>query len=151
MLENSVFYETLFLGIVVAVIYTELMDVYPGGIIVPAYFAFFLDQPLRVGITLLAAGLGLLCYRILSQYLILFGKRRFVILVLLGACWAQIWHLVLPQMFPSSLEMRAIGWIIPGLLANNLDKQRSIPTLVSLLVVSVITYFLVHMLVWIGF
>jgi len=141
-------YETLFIGLIVAVIYVEIMDIYPGGIIVPAYVALYLDQPLRVLITILIAFLSLFTYRLLSRFLILFGKRRFVMLVLLGALWAQLWFVLLPHIFSDPLGLRAIGWLIPGLLANNMEKQRLIPTLASLLIVSTITYFLVRIFMW---
>ena len=141
-------YETLLVGLVVAFLYVEIMDIYPGGIIVPAYIALYLDQPLRILATILIAFLGLYTYRILSRFLILFGKRRFVMLVLLGALWAQIWFLIVPHFFSDPFGLRAIGWLIPGLLANNLEKQKHIPTLASMLIVSIFTYFLVKVLAW---
>ena len=141
-------FETLLIGLVIAVLYVEILDIYPGGIIVPAYIALYLDQPLRILATILIAFLGLYTYRILSRFLILFGKRRFVMLVLLGALWAQIWFLIVPHFFSDPFGLRAIGWLIPGLLANNLEKQKHIPTLASMLIVSIFTYFLVKVLAW---
>ena len=141
-------FETLFIGIIIAVIYIEMMDIYPGGIIVPAYIALYLDQPLKVLATIAVAFFSLYTYKVLSRYLILFGKRRFVMMVLLGALWAQVWFLVLPHFFASPLELRAIGWLIPGLLANNLEKQKLIPTLASMFTVAVITYFMGRILLW---
>jgi poly-gamma-glutamate biosynthesis protein PgsC/CapC len=132
----------------VAVLYAEIMEIYPGGIIVPAYIALYLDQPLRILATLLVAFISLYSYRLLSRFFILFGKRRFVMLVLLGVVWSQLWFFLSPHFFPDSLELRAIGWIIPGLLANNLEKQKLIPTLASMFTVSVATYFLVRILFW---
>lgn len=139
-------FETLFVGLIIAVIYVEIMDIYPGGIIVPAYVALYLDQPLRVLATVLIALLSLYMYKILARYLILFGKRRFVMLVLLGGLWAQIWFLLLPHFFADPLGLRAIGWIIPGLLANNLEKQKIVPTLASMLIVAIITYFIASLI-----
>jgi poly-gamma-glutamate biosynthesis protein PgsC/CapC len=139
-------FETLFVGLIIAVIYVEIMDIYPGGIIVPAYVALYLDQPLRVLATILIALLSLYMYKILARYLILFGKRRFVMLVLLGGLWAQIWFLLLPHFFADPLGLRAIGWIIPGLLANNLEKQKIVPTLASMLIVAIITYFIASLI-----
>ena len=141
-------FETLFIGIIIAVIYIEMMDIYPGGIIVPAYIALYLDQPLKVLATIAVAFLSLYTYKVLSRYLILFGKRRFVMMVLLGALWSQLWFLVIPHFFASPLELRAIGWLIPGLLANNLEKQKLIPTLASMFTVSIITYFIARILLW---
>jgi len=143
-------YETLFIGLLIAVLYVEITGFYPGGIIVPAYVALYLDQPLRVLATIAIAFLSLYIYRILSRFIILFGKRRFVMLVFIGAFLAQLWFLLFPRLFTASLELRAVGWIIPGLLANNLEKQKIIPTLASLITVSIITYFLVRVLVYFG-
>ena len=139
-------YETLFIGLLVAVLYVEIFGVYPGGIIVPAYIALYLDQPLRVLVTVAIAVLCILLYRILSKFLILFGKRRFVTFIFLGAVLAQLWSVLFPQLFPESFGLRAIGWLIPGLLANNFERQRFLPTLGSLITVSVFTYFLVRVL-----
>lgn len=141
-------FETFVIGLIIAVLYVEITDVYPGGIIVPAYVALYLDQPLKVLATIVVAVVSILIYKVLSRFLILFGKRRFVMLVLLGALLSQSWSLLSPHFFSERLELRAIGWLIPGLLANNLEKQKFIPTLASLFVVATITYFLVRLIQW---
>ena len=138
------FYETLVIGLLAAVLFTELTDIYPGGIIVPAYCALYIDQPLRILVTVGVALLSLVCYKVMARYFLLFGKRRFVMLVLWGGFWTQMWFVLQPQMFPDALGLQAIGWIIPGLLANNLERQKFIPTLASLFTVAVVTYFLVR-------
>lgn len=142
-------YETLLIGILMAILFIEVTDIFPGGIIVPAYVALYLDEPLRVLATIGVAFLSLLSYRWLSRYLILFGKRRFVMFILLGAIWAQLWFVLLPYVFKGPLGLEAVGWIIPGLLANNLEKQKIFITLASLISVSVVTYFLVRVIGWI--
>jgi poly-gamma-glutamate biosynthesis protein PgsC/CapC len=143
-------FETLFIGLLVAVLYVEIFDLYPGGIIVPAYIALYLDQPLRVLVTVAIALLCILIYGYFSKFMILFGKRRFVMFVFLGAVLAELWAVLFPQLFADSFGLRAIGWIIPGLLANNLERQKFIPTLASLLAVSIFTYFLVRILQFIN-
>ncbi len=139
-------YETFFIGLILAVFYVELMDIYPGGIIVPAYIALYIDQPLRVLATVLIAILSLLTYKLLSRFFILFGRRRFVMLLLLGALWGHLLFLIIPHVFAGATELRMIGWVIPGLLANNCEKQKLFPTLASLFTVSVMTYFVVKLL-----
>jgi len=139
-------YETFFIGLILAVLYVELMDIYPGGIIVPAYIAMYLDQPLRVLATVVIALLSLLTYKLLSRFFILFGRRRFVMLLLLGGLWGQLLFLITPHVFAGAMELRMIGWVIPGLLANNCEKQRLFATLASLFTVSVMTYFVVKLL-----
>ena len=139
-------YETFFIGLILAVLYVEIMDIYPGGIIVPAYFALYLDQPYRVLATILIALLSLLTYRFLSRFFILFGRRRFVMLLLLGALWGQLLFLLAPHVFTGAIELRVIGWVIPGLLANNCEKQKFLATFASLFTVSVLTYFVVRLI-----
>jgi poly-gamma-glutamate biosynthesis protein PgsC/CapC len=141
-------YETLLIGILVAVAYTEIMEIYPGGIIVPGYMALYLDHPLRVLTTIAIAFLSLATYRLLSRHLILYGKRRFVTLVLIGALWAALWQIATPNVISDPIDLRAVGWLIPGLLANNLEKQRTVPTLASLATVAVMTYFVVRIIMW---
>ncbi len=141
-------FETLLVGILIAVLWVEIFDIYPGGIIVAGYIAIYLEQPWRVLATIIIALLSLLVYKILSRFLILFGRRRFVTIVLLGVVWAELWFLLLPHLFSSSLGLRAIGWLIPGLLANNLEKQKFFPTLASMLTVSILTFFLVRVIWW---
>jgi hypothetical protein len=50
--------------------------------------------------------------------------------------------LAAPHLLAAPPEFRVIGFIIPGLLANNLERQRFLPTLASLVTVTAITYFL---------
>ena len=138
-------YETLLIGIIVAVIYTELLETYPGGIIVPAYVALHLDHPGRVVMTIFIAFSSLFVYRLLSRHLILFGKRRFVTLVLIGVLLSQILYMLSASISTASYDLLVVGWLIPGLLANNLEKQRWLPTLASLVTVAVLTYVLVHL------
>lgn len=135
-------FETIFIGLAVALLYTEVTGIYPGGIIVPAFLALSLDHPARALATIAVACLSLLIYRLLARYLILFGKRRFVIILLAGGLLSQIFALAMPKLLAAPAEFQVIGFIIPGLLANNLERQRFLPTLASLVTATAITYFL---------
>jgi poly-gamma-glutamate biosynthesis protein PgsC/CapC len=137
--------ETLLVGLVVALLWAEITDVAPGGIIVPGYIALYLDRPLRVAATLAVALLTLAAYRLLARHLILFGRRRFVLMVLVGAVLAQAWLLVLPGLFTSPVELRVIGWVIPGILASSLVRQKVGPTLASLAAAAALTFAVVRL------
>lgn len=132
--------ETLLVGLVLALLWAELTDISPGGIIVPGYVALYLGQPLRVAATLAAAILTVAAYKLLVRHLILFGRRRFALMVLFGALLSQAWSLALPQLFAAPLELRVIGWVIPGILASNLVRQKPLPTMASLLAVATVTF-----------
>jgi poly-gamma-glutamate biosynthesis protein PgsC/CapC len=130
-------YEIAFLGLLLSLLFTGITGIYPGGLIVPSYLVLFLNQIERIAGTLIAAVLTLIVYRLTSHYLILFGRRRFVFLILIGGVWALLWLAVFPSLFPISLEFRVIGWVIPGLIASHFDRQGIAATLGALATVTV--------------
>ena len=132
--------ETLIIGLVLALLWAELTDISPGGLIVPGYFALYLDQPLRAGATLAIALVTLLIYKGLASRLILFGRRRFVLMVLTGAVLSQVWALASPSFVAAPAGLRVIGLIIPGILASSLVRQKPVPTLASLVAVSTLSF-----------
>lgn len=137
--------ETLLIGLVLALVWAELTDVSPGGIIVAGYFALYLDRPLRVAATLAVALAAWAVVRALSRQLILFGRRRFVLAVLVGAVLSQAWLLAAPKLFAGPVELRVIGWIVPGILASSLARQKPLPTLASLAAASILTFGVVRL------
>lgn len=138
--------ETLLVGLVLALLWAEISDVSPGGLIVAGYFALYLDRPLRLAATLAAALLTLALYRLLARRLVLFGRRRFVLMVLAGAVLSQAWLLAAPELFAAPVELRVIGWVVPGILASSLVRQKALPTLASLAAVSTLTFAAVRLL-----
>ena len=133
-------YELFFIGLAVTLIFISLSGIYPGGIIVPAYLVLFIDQPFRLLGTLIISIVVLGLYRLLSRRLILFGKRRFVFIILLGACLAFVLSYILPRFFPEIIELKVIGWIIPGLLANQMEKQGLTVTLSALAILLLLLF-----------
>ena len=133
-------YELTFLGLLLSLLYVSITGLYPGGIIIPGYLVLFIDQPARIAGSLIVAVLTLLCFKLASQYLIIFGRRKFVFMILTGGIWTLVWMRMLPMLFPLSLEFRVIGWVIPGLIANNFEKQGVVATTASLVTVTVATY-----------
>jgi poly-gamma-glutamate biosynthesis protein PgsC/CapC len=128
-------YELFFLGLLLSLLFISVTGFYPGGIIVPGYLVLYADQPLRIAGTIAAAFIAFLVYRLASHYLILFGKRRFVFLILISACLSFSVSYLLPMVFPVSVEMKMIGWVIPGLIANNFDRQGIVVTFSSMAIV----------------
>jgi poly-gamma-glutamate biosynthesis protein PgsC/CapC len=137
--------ETLVVGLVIALVWAELTDVSPGGIVVAGYFALYLDRPLRVAATLAVALLAWAAVKALSRHFVLFGRRRFVLAILVGAVLSQAWLLALPKLFEAPVELRVIGWIVPGILASSLARQKPLPTLASLAAVSTLTFAFVRL------
>ncbi len=130
-------YQTFALGILVSMIFTEITGFYPGGIIVPVWLSFYVDQPYRIISTLVISLICLLIYKLFRKYLFLYGKRRFVMLILISTLLSFI--LKQTTMFTGikPVEIETIGWIIPGLIANSMEKQGILVSIISTLAVTI--------------
>ena len=126
-------FELPFMGLLISLAIIGLTGVYPGGIIVPSYLVLFITEPERIVGTLVAATLTFLVYALVSRWLILFGRRRFVFLLLMGGVWSILWRTLFPAFFPISVEFTVIGWVIPGLIAHHFERQGVLVTLGSML------------------
>ena len=131
-------YQAIGIGIVVSFAFYEIVGLSPGGIVVPGYIALFLDQPIRILITLLAALLTYFIVSKLSNYIILYGRRRFLAMILIGFLLKWLIEEIIITIPISGIELRSIGYIIPGLIANEMRRQGILPTLYSLAIVSII-------------
>jgi poly-gamma-glutamate biosynthesis protein PgsC/CapC len=140
--------EALSVGLVVSLVLSELVGLSAGGLITPAYLALLLDQPWRIAGTLAAAGLAFGAYRGLSNRLILFGRRRFVAMVLLGVGAKWLVLVTVPTLAAVvALPVGAIGFVLPGLIANDFERQGVLATLGMLAVATVAAALAVRVLV----
>ncbi len=130
-------YETFIaVGIVISLIYNELTDLSPGGLITPGYFALFIDQPVRILFTFLIALMTYGIVRLMSKYLPIYGKRRFAVCVIV-AITLKIMMSGLPlHLNDTSVVISSIGVIIPGLISSDMLKQTVLSTTVSLTIVT---------------
>ena len=122
----------LLAGVVLGLLLTEITGISPGGLIVPGYVAMFLDRPERIALT---AGIALVTVplvRIAGKYLLLFGRRRFAFFLLAGFAVRSLAEALVPSLFPSLDGIEAIGWIIPGIIASDVDKQGVVSTFLAL-------------------
>ncbi len=130
---------TILIGLAVALLWTEIVGILPGGLIVPAYLALYAGQPWRIAATLAAALLAAGAYRLFSRWFLLFGRRRFVFLLFVGGLIGQAWLMLWPKLLTGPQDLRVIGWVIPGLLANTIVRQKLWPTLASLAAATALT------------
>ena len=135
-------YQAIGIGMAVSFAFYEVVGFSPGGMVVPGYIALFLNQPLRILITLVVALLTYFAIILLSNYIILYGRRRFFFTVITGFLLKWLIEEMIVQMPISGIDLRSIGYIIPGLIANEIRRQGILPTFFSLAIVSVIVYFI---------
>lgn len=127
-------------GLVVSLVFSELFGLAAGGMVVPGYIALNLTRPLDVAMTL---GAGFAAYAIvhtLSSFVIVYGRRRTVLMILVGYILgaAVRWLVPVPVEAHGTVDISVVGYIIPGLIAIWLDRQGIIETFTSLLTASVV-------------
>jgi len=130
----------LVLGIAVSVILLHVTGLSPGGLITPGYVAFMLDRPVDILMLLAIATVTWALVRLSSDWLMLYGIRRYGFTVLLGLAlatgarfaaghWAVIGYVPV-----IAADWAGFGYIVPGLLAHQFDRQGFALTLLMLTV-----------------
>ncbi|MCP4751337.1 MAG: hypothetical protein GY866_10615, partial [Proteobacteria bacterium] len=107
--------QIMIAGIVLSFLYYEIVGLSPGGIIVCGYLVLYTGQPHRILSTLLISMLVLATGMLLQKWMVLFGKRKFGIYVLLGIFFSYVASHV-SALDLMDWEMAGIGFIIPGLI-----------------------------------
>jgi poly-gamma-glutamate biosynthesis protein PgsC/CapC len=116
--------ELFLIGLVAGFIYYEFVGISPGGVIPPAYFALFLHEPERIMVTV---ALSLVVYgvvRLLQRYTFLYGRRRLLFALLAGFVVKWLAEGLLAPNVSTPFEIHAVGYLIPGLIANDMVRQR---------------------------
>lgn len=125
------------IGMVVSFIFTEIVGLSAGGIIVPGYLAFYWANPQRLLSTLVVSLLTYGIVKLLSRQIILFGRRRFMLSILIGYVVGSLLFSSI-RYLPLSPDTRVIGYVIPGLIANDMIKQGVLRTILAVGIVSLI-------------
>ena len=128
------------IGMVLSLFLTETLGVTAGGIIVPGYIAMNLESPERLVITFGISIITFLLIKLLSQYIMVYGKRRLVLALLIGFLLGYLSHS--ENIFTAGLgttDFMVIGNIIPGLIANWMDRQGVLRTISTVLITAGIT------------
>ncbi len=112
------------IGVIISLMFSELLGASAGGIVVPGYIALYLDRPLQILGTLVISLLTWAIIRIIGNFTLLFGKRRMVLSILIGFILGWLSRiLVVQDITIHQLQMQSIGYIIPGLIANWFERQ----------------------------
>jgi len=149
-------------GLVVSLLFSEIFGLAAGGLVVPGYIALYLTRPIDVGVTLAAALITFFLVRIASTFIIVYGRRRTALMILVGYAVGVLLNSALAALLESAaqpvapanvspeeaarllatgraaIESGVIGYIVPGLIAIWLDRQGVVPTLASLLTSAIV-------------
>ena len=140
------------LGIALNLLFTELIGFTSAGLVVPGYLAMYLDQPGRLAGTLLLSVATWAVVRFgLARLIVLYGRRRLGITVLVGFVLNALLNWILREAPPQPFDLRVIGYIVPGIIANEALVQGLIPTLaVTLLIAAIVRVLLLLISGWMG-
>jgi len=150
------------IGLVVSLLFSELFGLAAGGLVVPGYIALYLTRPVDIAVTLAAALLTFFLIRIASTFMIIYGRRRTALMIIVGYAAGAFLNGALEALYEIGAESIApaigapgdtstlvsagrdvmeagiIGYILPGLIAIWLDRQGILPTFAALVTSAVV-------------
>jgi poly-gamma-glutamate synthase PgsB/CapB/poly-gamma-glutamate biosynthesis protein PgsC/CapC len=139
--------EAFGLGLVISLIFSESLGLAAGGMVVPGYIALSLHKPFLVLGTVIASLLTLWTLKFFTNYMLIYGRRRIVFTILLGFIFGWIAKSLFIFSLPDyRLELASIGYIIPGLIANWMERQGAVKTLCVMIVTAVLVRLLLMLL-----
>ena len=143
---GSELYFSLFVGVVLSLIFAEKFGINPAGLVVPGYLALIFDQPIMLLSVLI---ISCLTYFIVSngvsKWVILYGRRKFAAMILTGMVIKFIFDLLYPLTPFEMVEVSGIGVVIPGIIANTIQKQGVVITLSTTMLLTCITYIILFL------
>ena len=136
-------FQSIGLGLVVSLVFSEILGLAAGGLVVPGYIALYMDQPLRILGTVLASLVTYAFIRLVGRFVLLYGRRTMVFSVLAGFLFGYMTRHILVfneamQLGVDTSVIQSIGYIIPGLIAYWMMRQGVVETLCTMIMASFI-------------
>ena len=136
-------FQSIGLGLVVSLVFSEILGLAAGGLVVPGYIALYMDQPLRILGTVLASLVTYAFIRLVGRFVLLYGRRTMVFSVLAGFLFGYLTRHILVfndamQLGVDTSVIQSIGYIIPGLIAYWMMRQGVVETLCTMIMASFI-------------
>lgn len=131
--------ELAVLALLISLLFTEFTNLLPGGIIVPFYFALYLDDPVKIIATVVSALIAMVVVKFMSRYTILYGRRKFALYLIIGILEKILFtYLYFGNSYMFYNLSMTIGYLVPGILGREMEKQGVIKTLGALTIVTLI-------------
>ncbi len=130
--------QAIGIGLVLSLVFSETLGLAAGGMVVPGYAALMIHHPLRIAGTILVSLLTFLSMKFISNYMFIYGRRRTVLVILLGFLFGWLSReLLVIKTTAFTVELQTIGLIIPGLIANWMERQGVVKTITTLIIAAV--------------
>ena len=111
-----------------------------GGIITPGVIAMYIGDPWKVGISLAAGLLTWALLALLVRFTNLYGRQRLAAAMLIALA------LRYPLVSVWGETSLWLGWVVPGLVGADIERQGLLTTLSAVVAVSVVTAMCVQLL-----
>ena len=135
--------EIVIVGILIAILYSEISGYSTGGMVAPVYLALNLKDPWRIAFSLLVVLLVWACDKLIGKFLILYGRRLFAVNVVLSFLFSFLIGAI--GIFPFGI--RVIGYLVPALIVRDLERQGALKTGLS---IGIVTALCAPALLWVG-
>ena len=136
--SREIIIQSVGIGLVLSLIFSETLGLAAGGMVVPGYVALMIHHPLRIVGTVLVSLLTYFTMKYLSNFMFVYGRRRVVMVILIGFLFGWLSReLLVIQTSVITLELQTIGLIIPGLIANWMEKQGVVKTITTMIIAAV--------------
>lgn len=138
-------YIAIVIGTFLSLLYTEITGILPAGLVVAGYFALMFNHPYAIlGILFISCLTYLIVTHVVSRFVILYGRRKFVAMITVGILVKLLLDYLVPYIPYEIYEISGIGVIIPGIIANTIQRQGFVHTMTSTLVISTATYLVLY-------
>ncbi len=136
----------LALGIIISILAYERWRLTGGAAVVAGYLALFIDRPLYIVTTLaLAVGAYYFVQQFIAPHMFLYGRRRLVVIVMVGMVLQLVTGLAAYFTSQDALWLvgfYGVGFVLPGLIAQDIDRQGVRVTLLTVLGTALLTFLL---------
>jgi poly-gamma-glutamate biosynthesis protein PgsC/CapC len=144
MIQISSYEVAIFVGLCLSLLVEVKFGISPGGIIVPSYIALVMDRPaLLVNILLASLVAYLLVKYVLSRWMLIYGKRRFIACIMVALLFKVLLGLLFPLIPFSVFAFSGVGVVASGILANTYFRQGVVLTVGACAATSAVVFLLV--------
>ncbi len=136
----------LALGIIISILVYERWRLTGGAAVVAGYLGLFVDRPLYIFTTVaVAVATFYIVDRIVARRMFLYGRRRIVVMVITGLT-LQLLTGAAAYLLQNDVTwltgLYGVGYVLPGLIAQDIERQGAPRTVLTVLGVSLLTYLL---------
>lgn len=126
------------ISVILGFLSSEFLGLLSGGLVSAGYLSLYVTSPWRIVATLVLAVLIHFLVKLLDQVVFLYGRRRFMACILLSVVLS--WALTRILGSSISVDLRIIGYLIPGLIANDMQRQGVLKTLLVVMIITVLVF-----------